>query len=94
MTLLEFIEKYAPSYAKDKKVRLFDVKQKMGHEVNSFIRSNKKATSFWCIFMHKWSKWEQFKVDIPGNIGEIRQRKVCLRCGKMKEEFIEFSKYK
>lgn len=94
MTLLEFIEKYAPSYARDKKIMLLSVKQKMSHEINSVIKSNNKGQSFWCIFMHKWSKWEQFKVDIPGNFGEIRQSKTCFRCDKMKEEFIEFSKYR
>lgn len=53
-----------------------------------------------CIF-HKWDKWEQYEVVHPEfrisknyylvESIEHRQKKKCLRCGKVKDEFISMS---
>lgn len=50
-----------------------------------------------CIF-HKWEKWEQYEVNIPARrltksyglcaSRESRQRKRCMKCGKVKDELI------
>jgi len=56
--------------------------------IKQFIKKHR------CILLHNWTKWEQFKVDIPGNFDEIKQRKTCLSCNKVREEFVEFANYK
>lgn len=53
-----------------------------------------------CIF-HKWDEWKQYEVVHPefriskdyclGESIEKRQKKRCLRCGKVKDEFISMS---
>jgi len=51
------------------------------------------AVSGSCFWGHKWSKWTQYKQELiynkTGRITyEIRQRKTCLRCGKMQDEWV------
>ena len=55
-----------------------------------------------CLF-HKWTKWEQYKVNMketPGllspkeihgmvfDVVEERQRRKCLKCGKVEDELV------
>jgi hypothetical protein len=46
-----------------------------------------------CFWGHKWGKWEQysedkFNVKYGVNFTEIRQKRTCLRCGKVESEVI------
>lgn len=46
-----------------------------------------------CFFGHKWGKWEQYEEDkYNAKYGiqhtEFRQRRYCLRCGKLESEKI------
>jgi len=95
MTTQQFIDIYAPAIAKTQNRALFEVKQDLKADLHLTIKQhNKDNKSYRCLIMHKWSKWEQFKVDVPGNHGEIKQRRICLSCDKVQEEFVEFAKDK
>lgn len=49
-------------------------------------------------FMHKWGKWQEYSLNLPARqitkkwalaaAIEQRQRKVCQKCGKVKDELI------
>ena len=44
-----------------------------------------------CFWRHKWSKWTQYKQELISKYGqtfEIRQKRYCVRCGKMQDEFV------
>lgn len=51
-----------------------------------------------CFFIHKWGKWKEYDVFLPARrltkkwvlcqAVEKRQRKVCEKCGKIKDEWI------
>lgn len=50
-----------------------------------------------CIF-HRWSKWVQYTLKIPGRrltknyylvaVSEYRQKRTCRKCGKVQDEHI------
>lgn len=40
-----------------------------------------------CFWGHKWSKWKQFKA-FKGSMC-TQQRRICLRCNKIQEEYIK-----
>ena len=90
----QFINIYAPAIAKAQKRALDEVKQDFKTDLLLTIKQHNKDKSYRCLIMHKWSKWEQFEVDVLGNHGEIKQRRRCLRCDKVQEEFVEFAKHK
>lgn len=45
-----------------------------------------------CFWGHKWTKWEQYNAsmlliaDMKTEYKQLRQRRTCLRCGKMELE--------
>ena len=46
-----------------------------------------------CFWRHKWTKWQQYRQPlIDRRTGkstyENRQRRLCLRCGKMQDEWV------
>lgn len=46
-----------------------------------------------CFWGHKWSKWTQYTQELIDRRSgqytyEIRQKKVCLRCNKMVDEWV------
>ncbi len=50
----------------------------------------------WCIFRHRWSKWEQFVVAVKQPVfGQIEegqvtmQKRVCERCGYMQRKEVD-----
>lgn len=95
MTIKQFIEKYGSHISKSSARPLFEVKQQLTKDLRAVVKQhNRDNKSYRCLIMHKWSKWEQFKVEIEGNHGEIKQRRICTRCTKVQEEFVEFAKYK
>ena len=85
---------YSPSIAKTQKRPLLEVEQDLKTDLLLTIKQYNKDKSWRCLIMHKYSKWQQFKVTVPGNHGEIKQRRECLRCDKAQEEFVEFAKHK
>jgi len=48
-----------------------------------------------CFWRHKWTKWEQYNVnmmliaDTKIQRTQLRQKRICLRCGKMELEDLE-----
>lgn len=93
MTLEQFITKHGHKLALQTKKPFILVKQELMSDLHKMIleSNNNKKASFLCYFIHKWSKWEQFKVKYDDGTGEVKQRKLCLRCDKVKEEFVEFN---
>ena len=92
MKIEEFIKKYGSHISQQTKRPLFEAKQTLKKDLLSVIKSHNSANkSYRCWILHRWSKWEQFHVDIPGNAGEIKQRRVCLACDKVQEQFVEFA---
>ena len=53
---------------------------------------NEPAVSGSCFWGHKWTKWEQYNAsmlliaDMKTEYKQLRQRRTCLRCGKMELE--------
>ena len=53
---------------------------------------NIPAVSGSCFWGHKWTKWEQYNAsmlliaDMKTEYKQLRQRRTCLRCGKMELE--------
>lgn len=91
MTIELFIKKYGSYISIQTKRPFFEVKQGLTKDLRALVKKhNSDNKSYRCLIMHRWSKWEQFKVDIPGNYGEIKQRRICLNCNKVQEEFVEF----
>ncbi|MGR3218475.1 MAG: hypothetical protein ACUZ8H_01475 [Candidatus Anammoxibacter sp.] len=91
MTIKEFIDMYGPHVSKQTKKPLFQVKQELTKDLRLVIKKhNALNKSYRCLILHRWSKWEQFHVEIPGNAGEIKQRRICLACDKVQEQFVEF----
>ena len=44
-----------------------------------------------CFWGHKWTKWVQYTQQIRTKFGdgnEIRQKRYCVRCGKMQDEWV------
>lgn len=37
-----------------------------------------------CLFFHKWDKW---KFIGRGSLGYLWQQRICLRCGKIEEDY-------
>lgn len=93
MTIELFIKKYGSDISNQIKRPFIEVKQELKNDLRAIVKQhNKDYKSYRCLIMHKWSKWEQFKVDIIGNYGEVKQRRICFRCDKVQEEFVEFAK--
>ena len=56
------------------------------------FRTTVEITTGSCFWKHRWSKWMQYEQQMFTATGfnyvEHMQRRVCLKCGKVREEII------
>lgn len=48
-----------------------------------------------CFWKHKWMRWEQYTQPMIARSNgqrciEYRQRRICIRCGKMQDELVSW----
>jgi len=51
----------------------------------------KQNVSGSCFWGHKWTRWQQYTQQIKTRLGEgieTRQKRYCLKCGKMQNEMV------
>jgi len=94
MNINAFIKKYASKIALQDNRIYVDVKREMTNDLSLMVQQeiigNKTG---WCLIIHRWSKWTSFIVKIDGNYGERKQSRVCFRCNKTQEKFLEYENY-
>ena len=73
--------------------RMVEVLNEKAEEHYSKVKKlNEPAVSGSCFWGHKWTKWEQYNAsmlliaDMKTEYKQLRQRRTCLRCGKMELE--------
>lgn len=89
-----FIKKYASKVALQDNRIFVDVKREMINDLSLLIQQEVIANKTrWCFILHRWSKWTHFSVNVDGNYGERKQSRICFRCNKTQEKFIEFESY-
>ena len=89
--IVEIMENYEADMLDDNNQNTNKIQIKMKKEMKK-EQNLQEPLSGSCFWGHKWTKWEQYiatmvlKTDMKTEYERLRQRRTCLRCGKMELE--------